>query len=94
MGMDLIAVKSKIPQDTNLHYNWAGWRWIVNHLEQWGVPMDEFSGLNDGDLISEATCIKAADALDAHWDELTPEEQEWLKNDSNSWRNCGGYQQY
>ena len=29
MGMDLIGCR--------LSYNWAGWRWLTEHLEMWGV---------------------------------------------------------
>lgn len=100
MGMDLcpVAPSEDAPTDENSHiwgrYNWNGWRWLVEHLNKWGVDTIEFSGFNDGDLISEETCKKVADAIEKNLHTLDEEDQTWLKEDIILWRTCGGYYQY
>lgn len=77
-------------------YNWAGWSWFVGKLEEWGVDVSEFSGMNDGDLITAATCRKVADAIEAHLSEF-PEgsvRRQEMAEDVLLWRTCGGYRQY
>jgi hypothetical protein len=75
-------------------YNWAGWSWLVEHLEKWCVDCSEFSGTNDGEVISDATCKKVADAIEAHLQELDEEDREWLSSHVRMWRTCGGYAQW
>lgn len=109
MGMDLKPVRPtkkapRYPKDYHYapqrgkviwgRYNWAGWRCICEHLHQWGVLTKEFDGMNDGKLISAKTCRAVADAIEKHLPELPPDEQEWLKDDIELWRTCGGYRQW
>ena len=103
MGMDLKPMKPskdaprypEYPHDVIWgRYNWSGWRFITDLLEQWGVPMDEFAGSNDGQLIKAKTCRLVADAIEKHIDELDKEDQEWLRPHIARWRTCGGYRQY
>jgi len=86
MGMDLIGAQ--------LSYNWSGWEWLVEKLDEWGVDVSEFRFSNDGDLISKETCIKVAQAIEEHLDELDYEFQEWLEPHIFHWRECGGCRQY
>lgn len=101
MGMDLKPVNpspgAPHHEDGTVkwgRYNWSGWRWLTEHLDEWGVDTSEFKGMNDGDPISEATCIKVAEAIEQHINELEPCDQRWLKDDIVLWRTCGGYLQY
>jgi hypothetical protein len=75
-------------------YNWHGWGVLRGKLEEWGVDTSEFSGCNDGDLISAKTCRKVADAIEAHLPELSEEYQNWLQPHIARWRTCGGYAQH
>lgn len=101
MGMDLqpINPSSKAPIDDYGEvvwgrYNWAGWRWLCNHLEQWGVDLSEFSGCNDGEEISRETCIQVGKAIEDHLNELSEEDREWIKGHIVLWKTCGGYRQF
>lgn len=101
MGMDLKPIKPSANAPRNEggeirwgRYNWSGWSWLRTHLEDWGVDTSELSGMNDGATISEATCLKIADAIEAHLDELNVEDRGWLKPDIALWRTCGGYEQW
>lgn len=101
MGMDLKPINPSAGAPRHAdgeikwgRYNWSGWRWLVDHLNEWGVDTSEFKGMNDGDPISEGTCIKVAEAIEAHLDELELRDQQWLKNHPTLWRTCGGYLQY
>ena len=82
MGMDLIGLR--------LSYNWTGWKWLVDHLRKWGVDVSELKFMNDGDPISRETCLSIADAIEAHFDELTSDEQQWLEGHIDLWRKCNG----
>ena len=82
------------PLEPNIHYNWTGWGWICNWLENHGVNMEEFSGMNDGETISRKTCKKVAETLEKHWDELNPEDQEWLKSHIEIWKWTLNFKQY
>ena len=108
MGMDLIPVNpsEEAPRwdapGKSWHgklipgrYNWSGWSWLLQHLERWGVLTDEFQYTNDGDVISEETCIRVADAIEQHVSELDePDDTKvWLMGHVILWRTCGGYEQ-
>lgn len=101
MGMDLepVAPTAEAPkrQDGTPkwgRYNWSGWSWLMDLLEKWGVDTREFSGMNDGEVISEETCRQVADAIEKHLPELDGEAQAVLKEDIILWRTCGGYRQF
>jgi len=101
MGMDLKPINPTpdAPKDEDGRlewgrYNWTGWRWIVDHLQAWGVSTSEFKGCNDGDPISAETCRKVADAIEAHLPELEERDRKWLAPHVERWRTCGGYQQF
>lgn len=100
MGMDLMPVNPSNDAPRNDYgvtwgrYNWAGWRYIVDKCNEWGVDTSKFQGANDGALIPAATCRQVADAIEAHLHELPIEEQQWLKPHIALWRTCGGYRQY
>lgn len=104
MGMDLQPVRPSkdaphYPADHKYYpneiiwgrYNWSGWSRLNELLTQWGVYTGELSGLNDGDKISNSTCLKIADAIEKHLPELPKDEQEWLQPHIQLWRTCGEY---
>lgn len=71
MGMDLKPVNPgpDHPKDEKGNpvwgrYNISGWARLWNMLNDAGVDTSEFSGMNDGDPISDATCKEVADALE------------------------------
>ena len=86
MGMDLIGA--------GLSYNWQGWRWLVERLVSWGVDVREFRFCNDGDLISSATCLAVAEAIEAHLTEFDDETREWIEPHIVKWRYSGGCEQW
>jgi len=86
MGMALIGARYN-------HYNWSGWRWLITHLESWGVDVREFRFSNDGDFISPETCMAVADAIEAHLTELDDKDREWIEPHIDAWRHCGGCSQ-
>lgn len=102
MGMDLepISPNAEAPRYFETgdviwgRYNWSGWSRQIDLLDQWGVDTSEFAGMNDGDVISQATCEAVADAIEAHLEELSPEEASWLSPKIALWRTCGGYRQF
>lgn len=109
MGMDLMSggyrkntpqmMKDYIEKDKenpslHLHYNWSGWSFLVEHLNQWGVDTSEFSGINDGELISRDTCEAVAEALKSNLHTLSTEDQEWIKEDIIRWKWTKNYKQY
>jgi hypothetical protein len=100
MGMDLVPVNpsAEMPNDDDygngLHYNWAGWRWITTFLEEKGVDLSEFSGFNDGEIISEDTCKIVADTLEEHLKGFDAETRNWIEPHILRWRTCGGYEQW
>ena len=107
MGMDLKPVRPskkapRHPADASYganeviwgRYNWSGWRYICDKLEEWGVDISEFSGCNDGEKISAATCKKVADAIEAHLSGLDEQHRNWLQPHIDRWRYCGGYRQF
>jgi hypothetical protein len=91
MGMDLVPQQ---PNAKQLHYNWAGWEFITNKLEQWGIDISEFDGVNDGKLIKERTCKKVAAAIELHLEELDEAHRAWLEPHIDKWRESGGFQQW
>ena len=102
MGMDLKPARptKDLPIDDRdnkpiwLHYNWAGWSFLLDHLEQWGVKLDGFEGVNDGKLIRSDKCREVAAAIEEHLPELTERHQAWLRPHITFWKNCGGCRQY
>lgn len=114
MGMDLKPINptKDAPKDEHGYvwgrYNWGGWRWLISHLDKWGVDTSEFKGMNDGDPISAATCKIVGDAIESHQAELIrefideegepPEKagelEEYIKEQATRWRTCGGYEQW
>jgi hypothetical protein len=86
MGMDLIGA--------GLSYNWGAWKWLKSRLAKWGVNVDELQDFNDGAPISKETCSAIAAALEAHLDEFSPDEREWIEVDIEGWRNCRGCEQW
>ena len=100
MGMDLKPINPSefAPKDENGtpvwgRYNWTGWSILRNKLRIWGVDTSELKSMNDGDVISERTCLAIADAIEKHAHELNKEDG-WLANHIERWRTCGGYEQW
>ena len=91
MGMDLDPINDN---KTDLHYNWNGWSWLTERLIEWGVDVSEFTGYNDGDVISAATCRKVGDAIEAHIEEIEERHQVWLSPHIERWRTSGGFRQF
>lgn len=107
MGMDLEPINPsadapRYPNSVDVapgsiiwgRYNWGGWRYIIQHLESWGVDVSDFAGTNDGDIIPESKCKEVADAIEKHLPELSQTDQEWLQPHIALWRTCGGYRQF
>jgi hypothetical protein len=107
MGMDLIPTNPskaapRYPLDAPYFagriisgsYNWSGWSWLCDKLQQWGVVLEGFSHYNDGEVIREAKCREVANAIEKHLPELEKECQEWLAPHVALWRTCGGYRQW
>jgi len=100
MGIDLKPInpskKAPLNEDGTIkwaRYNWAGWSALAEYLEQWGVDISEFSWMNDGDEISEKTCLAVADAIEAHLAEVDEDKRVFLKHNIEIWRTCGGFLQ-
>ncbi len=55
MGMDYVGLNGN-----SFHLNWTGHDWVGSLLDQLGADMTEWSGSNDGDPISERTCLEWA----------------------------------
>ena len=94
MGMDLHSVASTIGEPLWIPYNWNGWRWLIEHLQKWGVDTKQFSFSNDGELISDEVCKAVASALSAHIDELDDEHRSWIEPHIVAWRSSGGFRQW
>lgn len=75
-------------------YNISGWSYFRQLLEQWEVNTDELSGMNDGEVISEETCLEIADAIERNLDTMQQDDREWLEPKIALWRTCGGYEQW
>lgn len=71
-------------------YNIWSWGTLVPWLQSKGIDTKEFSGFNDGKIISNKTCMAVAAILEKYGDELG---KGW-KDDAVLWRTCGGYRQY
>ncbi len=103
MGMDLIPLR-KDKQQYWLHYNWCGWSTLIDFLRKLGVDTDEFSGWNDGEVISGNTCKEVSKTLEDHFDEFTEEfsdggetdeeTSKFCKHHIDHWKKCGGFRQY
>ena len=101
MGMDLYGNwKKGTPQnisnegDPHLHYNWTGWRFLQEFLETNGVDIEEFSGSNDGDLISRKTCKAVAECIEKNINQLAKTNQVWLWPHIKYWKWIRNYRQY
>lgn len=70
MGMDLIAQNPSREDAEHFHANWTGWGVLGDLLEDCGADLSEMAGSNDGDVVSAATAIAWADALDTQMDNL------------------------
>jgi hypothetical protein len=77
-----------------LMFNWTGWRWLIDRLDDWGVDTCEFVYHNDGDFISAATCSQVADAIETHLGEVNDEDRRWLEKQIPFWRYSGGFEQW
>jgi hypothetical protein len=44
---------------------------LIDHLEGWAVDISEYSWTNDGDIISDETGKKVADAIEKHQPEFS-----------------------
>lgn len=90
MGMNLYP-KGHAAEPANealaddLCYNWNRWGTLITYLEKWGVNTDEFKQVNDGDLISNETCLAVAYALNRHLEELPPAHRDWLAGHDDEW---------
>jgi hypothetical protein len=90
MGMHLVPLRKDAE---SLKYNWWGWGWLLESLLEWEVDISTFSAFSAGEVIPEATCLRVADALAAHLDELPQGAQEWLSGHVDKWRQSGGFHQ-
>ena len=90
MGIDLIPIKSKPFIQPSHHYKWTGWRTHVRFVEKDDVDTSEFSGWNDGELISEKTCREVANVIEDNRTEFQKTYRRSMDDDINFWRHCGG----
>src|SRR5690242_19603192 len=90
MGMDLIP-RNRIGYAS---YDCWAWQFLCKKLMEWGVPTGEFSIYNEGEIISETTCKRVADAIEEHLGEIGDEHRRWLEPDIEFWRSCGGITQW
>jgi len=60
MGMDLVGVGN---ESLHQHYNWTGWSVLLGVLDQIGADTSEFSGSNDGEIVSEDAALACAELL-------------------------------
>lgn len=107
MGMDLEPINPskfapRSPADDKYspneviwgRYNWSDWSEQIKYLQQWGIDTSEFSGTNDGFVISAETCEKVGYAILSHLDELPSDRRLWPARKALLWLTCGGYKQF
>ena len=110
MGMDLEPINPSDDAPFEItgnprwgRYNWCGWNLLIRLLEEKGLDTSEFSGCNDGEVISDETCKKVANILEAltrpetvgeTHSELDEPNRQWLESRIELWRTCGGYRQW
>lgn len=75
-------------------YNWSGWSYIIDRLNEWGVDTSTFAGCNDGAVIPDEVCKQVADAIEKNAPNLDEEHRDWLLGHVLLWRTCGGYEQH
>lgn len=101
--MDLIGSgwKKNTPQiiktvykNPYIRYNWTGWSFLVDHLDEWGVDISRLAGDNSGNLIPRTTCQAIAEAIKSNIHTLPQEDQDWLRPHIPMWRWGRNYRQY
>ena len=70
MGMDLYSKKTPEGRKQRLYYrfNWSGWNNVCQFLEYLGCDISEFSGSNDGDVVSPNSCLSIANTVQNAFD--------------------------
>lgn len=71
--------------------NAIAWGKLLWPLYRWGADLTGFRYDNHGYLIPGNICRRAADTIEAHLDELPPDEREWWAAQIPYWRHCGGF---
>lgn len=102
MGMDLHPVNpdAKAPRDEAgnpraLMFNLSGWATLRSWLYAMGVDVSEFASYNDeGTIISNETCQRVADLMEASLDKVDENNRSWLEQQIPFWRHCGGFTQW
>lgn len=74
-----------LPEGAILNYNWNTMLKLIALLERWGVNTDEITS-GYGQKITAKTCRKVADAIEAHYYELGPQDRKWLRGHADAWR--------
>lgn len=64
MGMDLFSVRKNGDDSEYYRFNWTGWTVLCDFLESIGCDLHEFSGTNDGEIVSASSCTSIADKIE------------------------------
>jgi len=97
MGIELISHNH---DSGDLHYNLGGWQWLRDFAIRNGISINEFADSNDGQDLSEATCLALAVAIENHQEEYNevfagagygpaPAEEH-----ARIWRESSGFEQW
>ena len=94
VGMDLKPIAPATENAPWGLYNIAGWTWLYKHLVAWNRPdlARQMPSVNDGEEISNATCIAIGDTIEANLSKLNEVDRVWITPHIELWRTCGGYE--
>lgn len=96
MGIDL----SPLQGAESLHFNWSGWRFVVDFADKHGIDTSEFAGSNDGEVLPDETCRALADQIEDHheeWNAAFAGESYGLNPAAGhavAFRTAGGFEQF
>ena len=96
MGFDL---KPNRDDSSWGHFNIWRWRDLIDFLNSFDFDTSELSQFNDGDFISETTCLRIADLLEKNSDTYlgpnrTFHSKKWLSEQIEFFRKCKGCYQH
>lgn len=70
MGMDLYSKRIPEGKKQRLYYrfNWTSWNNVCQFLEDLGCDISEFTGSNDGEVVSPNSCLSIANTVQNTFD--------------------------